>query len=331
MPAHGTDRRASVRCWAGAAMIRSGDVGAADGFAHRALFYRGPREYLAGTMPFVCAGLSAGEPVAVAVPEPNLWLLRTELGPAAADVRFVDMARAGRNPARIIPGVLRAFADAHPTRRVRIIGEPIWPGRTALEYPACIQHEALINLAFAGRPATILCPYDAAGLDPAILADAAATHPVLGDHEGWARSEDYAPHHVITSYNRPLPSPPDDAATLVVTCDRLADARDFTAQYARKLGLAGERVEDALLIVTELAANSVAHGGGSGTLQIWRDAPYLVCQLRDAGHIDDPLAGRLPADPLRTGGHGLLVVNRLADLVRTHTAAGGTTTRAYLL
>ena len=41
--------------------------------------------------------------------------------------------------------------DAHPDKHVRVIGEPIWPGRSDLEYPACVQHEALINRAFAVR------------------------------------------------------------------------------------------------------------------------------------------------------------------------------------
>lgn len=118
-----------------------------------------------GTVPFIRDGLAAGEPVAVAVPGPNLRLIVAELGTDAEQVRLLDMTQVGRNPGRIIPGVLRAFADAHPGERVRIIGEPIWVGRTGTEYPACAQHEALINLAFTGQPVTILCPYDADTLD----------------------------------------------------------------------------------------------------------------------------------------------------------------------
>ncbi|HLL36360.1 MAG TPA: MEDS domain-containing protein, partial [Streptomyces sp.] len=103
-----------------------------DSFVHPALFYGDDREYLAGTVPFVLDGLAAGEPVAVAVPGERLRLIREGLGDAAADVRLLDMREAGRNPGRIIPGVLRAFADAQPgDRRVRIIGEPIWAGRSA--------------------------------------------------------------------------------------------------------------------------------------------------------------------------------------------------------
>src|SRR5690349_15175350 len=52
-------------------------------FVHPALFYQGPREYLAGTVGFIREGLAAGEPVAVAVPEPRLRLLRDALGDSA--------------------------------------------------------------------------------------------------------------------------------------------------------------------------------------------------------------------------------------------------------
>lgn len=146
-------------------------------FAHPALLYRDEQEYLAGTVPFIHQRLDAGEPVAV--PEANLALIRTALGERPAQVRLLDMAQAGRNPGRIIPRVLRAFADAHSEGRVRIIGEPIWVGRTEAEYPACVQHEALINLAFKGREVTILCPYDASRLNETAQADALATHPTI--------------------------------------------------------------------------------------------------------------------------------------------------------
>ena len=153
---------------------------AVDPFVHPALFYADEQEYLAGTVPFIREGLEAGEPAAVAVPGENLRLIQDALGDAGGAVRFLDMREAGRNPGRIIPGVLRAFADAQPAgTRVRIIGEPIWAGRTPTEYPACVQHEALINAAFQGRTATILCPYDILRLDPQVIADAHATHPTL--------------------------------------------------------------------------------------------------------------------------------------------------------
>ncbi|CAM5655120.1 non-specific serine/threonine protein kinase OS=Streptomyces glaucescens OX=1907 GN=SGLAU_31250 PE=3 SV=1 [Streptomyces glaucescens] len=101
-----------------------------DAFVHPALFYRGEEESTRQTVAFLRAGLAAGEPMAVAVPGPNLELIRAGLGTDGDGILFLDMTDVGRNPGRIIPRVLRGFADAHPGGRVRIIGEPIgWAQR----------------------------------------------------------------------------------------------------------------------------------------------------------------------------------------------------------
>jgi anti-sigma regulatory factor (Ser/Thr protein kinase) len=92
--------------------------------------------------------------------------------------------------------------------------------------------------------------------------------------------------------------------------------------------LTEERVDEVTLVVSELAANSIVHGGGAGTVHLWNDDAHLVVQAGDSGHITDPLAGRTPAEPLQIGGRGLLVVNHLADLIRVHSTAEGTTIQA---
>ncbi|TYB41782.1 sensor histidine kinase [Actinomadura chibensis] len=301
-----------------------------DPFVHPALFYRDEAEYLAGTVPFVRAGRCAGEPVAVAVPGPRLGVLRDALGAVADEVTWLDMTQAGRNPGRIIPGVLRDFADRHPAGRVRIIGEPIWPGRTATEYPACAQHEALINLAFAGRGVSILCPYDTTGLDPAVIDDARATHPVVIDRHGERESGDYAPHRVISDYNLPLPEPPAGVVAMGFDLDALPAVREFVTRWGPRLGLGPAATGDLELAVNELAANSCLHGGGGGTARLWAEDGQVVCEVRDAGTITDPLVGRRPADMSPNGGRGVLMVNHLADLVRMHTGPDGTAVRVYL-
>ncbi|RKR92526.1 anti-sigma regulatory factor (Ser/Thr protein kinase) [Micromonospora pisi] len=300
-------------------------------FVHPALFYANRHEYLAGTIPFVRAGLAAGEPVMVAVPEGNLELIRDALGADAARVQLHDMAVAGRNPGRIIPRVLLAFADAHPDRRVRIIGEPVWAGRTAAEYPACAQHEALINAAFAGRCATILCPYDTGRLDRNWLDDAYRTHPVLRTAADAWDSPHYAdPITVADGFNLPLPPSPPHAETLTVDLHALWALRRLVTAQALAAGLAPDRVADLTLAVNELAANTVEHTGAGGTFSVWTTDKQLICQLADTGHISEPLAGRIPAPADQLGGRGLLLVNELCDLVRVHTRPGATTVRVHM-
>ncbi|GAA3497942.1 anti-sigma factor RsbA family regulatory protein [Streptomyces prasinosporus] len=304
---------------------------APDPFVHPALFYRDEREYLDGTVPFVREGLAAGEPVAVAVPGDRLRLVREALGDDAEAVRLLDMREAGRNPGRIIPGVLRSFADAQPAgRRVRIIGEPIWAGRSAAEYPACVQHEALINTAFQGRAVTVLCPYDVGSLPEPVLADAHATHPVvIPAGPGPARdSAAYAPDAVVARYNEPLPLVPD-APAFPFAAESLTRARHFATDEGRRLGLTGVTLEDLALATAELTTNSVVHGGGSGVLRVWGEGGHVLCEVRDRGRLTDPLAGRRPPVRDRRGGRGLLMVNLIADLVRMHTGDEGTTVRCW--
>ena len=145
---------------------------------HAALFYRGTGEYLDAVLGFVAGGLERAEPVFVAVPGPKVGLLREHLGGQAGRVSFADMTELGANPAWIIPRVA-AFADAHRGRAIRYVGEPAWETRSDAELCEATRHEALINLAFAGTAASMLCPYDRARLAPGVIDGAERTHPVL--------------------------------------------------------------------------------------------------------------------------------------------------------
>jgi anti-sigma regulatory factor (Ser/Thr protein kinase) len=300
-------------------------------FQHEALVYRTVDEFLAGTVPFVQAGLGVDEPVLVAVPPVGMELIRSALGAPSARVRFVDMTEAGRNPGRIIPGVLHSFVSQYAPRRVRIIGEPIWAGRSAAEYPACVQHEALINLAFADSDLMILCPYDARRLSGAVLTDAHRTHPVVATGEQRRASEAYAaPHTVVAAFNRPLADPATPPATLVFDADDLPAVRRFVVEHSGKAGLAAGRISDLEVAVNEIATNAVIHGGGPGTLRIWQERESLVCEVSDPGQLADPLAGRIPPTLDSEHGRGLLLVNYLCDLVRIHADLASTTIRLHM-
>ncbi len=303
-------------------------------FVHPALFYCGPADYLSGTVPFIHAGLDAGEPVMVAVPGPNLALIADALGDASSEIRMADMTVAGRNPGRIIGSVLTAFADEHAGRRVRVIGEPIWAGRTSTEYPACVQHEALINLAFEGRDATILCPYDTRRLTPDVIMDATRTHPLVYEGSVEMTSPSYEnPLELVERYNDPLPDPEDAIDIELMVFDGAVGARavrQFVHDRAVAAGLHPERVADIRRAAHEVALNTIMHTGQAGLLTVWVEDGQLVCEIQDSGVITDPLAGRRPPEPHDGLGSGLLLVHTLCDLVRQHRTAQGTTTRMFV-
>lgn len=304
---------------------------AVGGATHSALLYRGSDALLAGVVPFLREGLAEGAAVGAALPGRHLRLLRDALDADAGRVRLFDLGEVGRNPGRILTAVMHAVVDGRPEGPARIAVEPVWRGRSALEYPACVQHEALVNLAFAGRPVAVLCPYDAT-LPAAALADAAATHPYLVENGATRPSTAYAPAAALST-TAPLPEPAT-AASFAFDGPRLAAARRFARTEGAAAGLEGDRALDLVLAVGELAANSIRHGGGRGRVRLWTEtAPdgtdLLVAEVADAGRLRDPLAGRRPATPHQQGGRGLLMVHHLADLVRTSSGPDGTVTRTY--
>jgi len=298
----------------------------AEPFLHLAVFYRDTAAYLSATVAFVREGLAASEPVAIAVPEPRLTQLRHALGGDAGNVKMLDIGLIGRNPGCIIPLVLRAFADEHETGRVRIIGEPIWPTRTEDEYPACVQHEALINTALAGRTVTLLCPYDESALTERAIVDARCTHPTLiGGGRYWTSSE-YDPVGAWRRYNVPL-TPGPEAVRWDFDRSLLPTVRSVVARHAGQLGLHRDLVPDFAVAASELMTNSVRHGDGRGTIHVWSTAGRVVAQVHDLGRMGDPLVGSRRIAPASHDGRGLLLVNQVAALVRMHLSDAGTTIR----
>lgn len=298
-------------------------------FTHPAFFYGSEQEYLDRLAPFISGGLAAGQPVFVAVPTDKLALLRGELGGGLALLELADITEAGRNPASML-GHLLAFADKFAGQPVRLIGEPVWPGRSPDEYLACLQHEALVNTAFAGRDVTAVCPYDVRGLSAEVLDDARMTHPVLwktggADH----RSRTYSPDLVWDKANQPLTTSPTAIVCIVRTVQDLTRLRAFAADYAGWLGLSANAKADLLLVVNELALTSLRRGGAPCRLGLWRQDGRIICEARDRAGLGDRLAGRRPYLQ-DDAGRGLFVVNALTDLVRIHTTATATTVQAHL-
>ncbi|HEY9304740.1 MAG TPA: ATP-binding protein, partial [Mycobacterium sp.] len=190
--------------------------------------------------------------------------------------------------------------------------------------------EALINIALADSYATVLCPYDASGLETSVLADARVTHPQIWQGGSRKQSPEFAPDAALDQCNKPLTTNPAAVTFTVDEAADLAGARKCGHRYGRLLGMSADRVADLLLVATELATNSLYHADGACRLAFWYEAGHVVCEARDMGRWTDPLAGRRPPGGKGSGPYGLFVVNAIADLLRTHTTSVGTTIHAYL-
>jgi anti-sigma regulatory factor (Ser/Thr protein kinase) len=302
-------------------------------FRHEALLYAGDDQFLAGVLPFVESALVAGDPVVVAVDESKIELVRDALASDAAQVHFSDMRDVGLNPARLIPA-WREFTESRAAsgKRVWGVGEPIWAGRSEAELIECHRHEALLNLAFAGEGAmSFLCPYDTEALDAGVIAEAHRSHSAVVENGERRQSDDFCGFDAAAApFADTLPEPRGPVADRSFAAGGLAGVRDYVARRARAAGLRPSRCDDLVLAVNEVASNSVRHGGGHGELRIWRESETLLCEVRDDGRLDDPLAGRRRPRVMEIGGHGLWIANQVCDLVQLRSFADGCAVRIHM-
>ncbi len=312
----------------------------ASAFRHEMLPYAdGPEGFLKGVLPIIREALSFGAPVLVAVRAELIAAVRGALGDDCGHVRFRDMHALGRNPARIIPAwesflaqdVARANGSASPALG---IGEPVWPGRAPAELQECAIHEHLLNEAFgAGVPWRLVCPYDLDGLEDDVIASAQRSHAFLcTDGRSWANDGFAGEGTGWPASDALLPAPPPSAHIREMgfhCAEELAPLRRFVRSGAFQADLSENAAEDLVLAVSELATNSLQYGGGHGSCRMWSDGGTLLCEVSDAGHIHDPLAGRVRPAPGQPRGRGLWVVNQLCELVQIRTGESGTVVRIH--
>jgi hypothetical protein len=62
-------------------------------------------------------------------------------------------------------------------------------------------------------------------------------------------------------------------------------------------------------------------------LRLWEQDDRLVCEVQDAGRVEDPLVGRRPPSLGAVGGRGVWLAHQLCDLVQLRSGPAGTTVR----
>jgi len=161
---------------------------------HRALIYDGNEGLLDVAGPFLEEGSERGEAMLAVISRPKIALFRKRLGPAVKSVKFVESARVLTTPSAALE-LFREFRDASldgGAPWVRVVGEPIWEGRSDSEADQWTRFESLFNLVFAASPMSVICPYDAGSLDAEIIDAAHLTHPETLEAAGAVSSPDYA-------------------------------------------------------------------------------------------------------------------------------------------
>jgi anti-sigma regulatory factor (Ser/Thr protein kinase) len=301
-------------------------------FRHEALLYSGWAEFVAGTVPFIREGIRLREPVLVVESVDKINMLRAALDDEADAVVFANMADVGANPARIIPA-WQEFVSAYGAtgRRLRGIGEPIWKERSSDELIECQRHESLLNVAFGhGAPWWLLCPYDTETLDDAVIDEARRSHEFVSDKDSVQQSGIFRGLEASGApFDVALPERGTSADQMSFGPDDLAAVRMRVSRHARSAKL-GARIPELMTAVNEIATNSIRHGGGRGSLRIWREPSRLVCEIRDSGMFDKPLADRERPLPDLSAPRGLWLANQLCDLVQIRSLPEGTVVRLHM-
>lgn len=315
------------------------------GLRHMFYPYAGAQQYLSGVLAYIDQARADGASVIIAMPEDRRQLLRDALPEHATDspaspaspnspnsaVTFMDTAALGGNPGRLLPAWQEWISRRADDGDVRGISESVWSGRTYAQLSELRYHEWLLNLAFAQTPAwSLLCPYQTDSQPPEVEQALARFHPLI-----WNGAASVATaHYVAEPYAfDPFDEPPGsyDGDEMSYVFGNLSALREHVSRRAAAVGLPAERVRDLTLAASEIASNSIRHGGGHGTLRTWVHDGSLICEFHDAGVITDPLAGRVRPTAMQFGGCGLWFAHQLCDLMEIRTSSpDGTWVRLHM-
>ncbi|GAA2597527.1 sensor histidine kinase [Actinomadura fulvescens] len=302
---------------------------------HRALMYGSERDFTDVAVPYLRAGVKAGDAVVVITSAANTALLRGQLGTEAADrIEFIAQADWFRAPMQTLADYYdRTRRDWWPRGRLRLLAEPVWTGFTPLEVREWKRHEAILNVAFAGTPSTIVCAYDTSTLDAHVIVDAAHTHPELVDGHGARASEHFVdPAEFYAGCNAPpLEPPPAGAARRPFASGELPGLRAFLTAEAIRYGLPSDRVLPFVLAVNEVATNIIRRGGGHGVIWLWAQDGELLCDVADPGRpMEDRFLGYLRPRPHQPGSAAMWAVRLLCHIVEIRSGEHGVLVRMHL-
>lgn len=291
---------------------------------HEALVYSSDEEFLARLVPFVRDGFAADDPVVVSLTPDKVALLREALGQDGHRVSFAD-ATHYRRPAHALAEYRQRF-DAELSRpgvdRVRVIAE-IPFGPTAQEHAEWARYESVVNRAFAGYPAWVICGYDTRALPDQVVADALHTHPFVSTGDQCDSSAAYVDtdelvERLHTRETDPAGRGGNLLARLTVTREsELDDLRRVVAGAARAAGLAPTLVEGVAVAAGELVRDALRNGGGEASVLVGRDGARWHCEVTD--HASDQAP---PGESV-----GVSVARLVSDRVELASAPGAHTVR----
>jgi anti-sigma regulatory factor (Ser/Thr protein kinase) len=293
--------------------MRSGAAAGHTGYFHEAAFYSSDEELLDLVVPFLEAGIAAGEPTLMAFGPANEELVRSAMDLSGVTVlpgheQYLRPAVAIRNYQEALAGYV-----AEGAQQIRAVGDVPHPGYGE-PWDWWSRYEAVINRAYDDFPIWGLCPYDTRIAPEHVLADVLHTHPNLATADGrHVRNDEYQDPLGFLPPWREAPRPePDGPPQAELTDPSAAEARQAVRVALARTTIDPERAEDFVMAVSETVTNAFVHGKPPLRLRIWREPDRAVVTVTDAGDGPaDPFAGLVAARESRSAGVGLWMAHQI--------------------
>ena len=183
---------------------------------------------------------------------------------------------------------------AEGSTSVRVAAEnPL--GATRSGWDEWISYEAIVNHAFAHRPANILCVYDTNTTPDTVIDAVWRTHPHVAADVDASGAHYHAPADVVATFGR---APPRELLLRSLPLTR--DATEFRGLLSAELSAAAApkaKVVNMLVAASEVLDNAVMHADGPTALRAGLVDGWFVCEIEDRGPgLDDPFAGYVPPE-----------------------------------
>nr|WP_275585991.1 sensor histidine kinase [Geodermatophilus sabuli] len=307
---------------------------AAGRFRHAAAVVTSDAELLAVALPFLQAGVRAGDLVAMTCPPDVVELVCAELGEAGPGVEAdTALSLLGARAPDVLSSARRFVqrAEEAPSGRLRVLSVVDFGDRPA-GWREGLRYESASNRLLQDDAVTSVCVYDRRRLVPEVVASAGSTHPELVQGHALVPSPAFRdPLDYIPALPWPRDPVEDTPPALVVgAAASLAGLRHAIGAVLAERVPDRDQREDLHLATSEVAANAFRHGRPPVSARLWTDGSQMVCAITDAGRqFGDPLAGFRPAhgDDLSRGGMGLWLARKLWDSVDLLPGADGLTVR----
>ena len=294
-------------------------------------------ELLAAALPFLDAGLRAGDLVALACPPETVVLLAGELGERASAVELEPRisllgSRAPDALSTCRRYLERAIAGGATggSGRLRVLAEVDLGGDPA-DWREGQRYESVTNR-LLDDAVVAMCLYDRRRVPDTVMDSVAATHPYLVHGTDWRTNAAFQDPGVYVPA-LPLPRAPvedDDPIFSIEDAATLVGLRHKLGAVLATLVPDRDQQEDLHLAAAEIAANAFRHGVRPVSARVWADGDRIICVISDRGtSYTDPFSGFAPAHgpDLSRGGMGLWLARKLWDHVDVLPTNGGLSVR----